>query len=356
VGSRLPGFSMPNVALYVPRLYRPTPRNLARLAAALRRGEIVGVPSETVYGLAANALDPAACARIFAAKGRPTTDPLIVHLADVSELDTVAVANPAAELLANAFWPGALTLVLPKRAHVPSLITAGRDTVAVRVPAHPVFRRLIRLAGLPLAAPSANPFGYISPTCAAHVRDGLTGSGLRAVLDGGTCRIGVESTILDFCQPDRPRLLRPGGIAVKLLERTLGYPIVRPAERELRVRAGTAAAAPGLLDQHYSPRTPLTLHTPMDVGLLAKLPPDEAILLLRKPAGPLAIDPRTHWLSEHGALAEVARHLFARLRSLDAAGWQRLHAEAPLGHEGLAPAIRDRLTRAAAKRPATPPR
>jgi L-threonylcarbamoyladenylate synthase len=336
-----------------PRILRPTPANLARLAAALRRGAIVGVPSETVYGLAADALSATACAGIFEAKGRPTTDPLIVHLASARELDRVALANPAARALAAACWPGPLTLVLPKRPGIPALITAGKSTVAVRVPAHPLFRKLIRLAGRPLAAPSANPFGYVSPTTAAHVRDGLAGTALRAILDGGECSVGVESTIVDLSDPARPRLLRPGGLAIEEIEHVLGRRVLRP--RPARLAAGVAAPAPGMLARHYSPRTPLTLHARLDASALAKLGPDEAALLLRRPAGLSRAPgqgpgPRLHWLSERGELAAIARNLFSALRALDSAGWHRLHAELPSGTEGLAPAIRDRLTRAAAKR------
>lgn len=338
-----------------PRILRPTPANLARLAAVLRRGGIVGVPSETVYGLAADALSAEACARIFAAKGRPNTDPLIVHLASARDLDRVAVPNAAALALAAACWPGPLTLVLPKRTGVPDLVTAGKATVAVRVPAHPLFRRLIRLTGRPLAAPSANPFGYISPTTAAHVRDGLAGTGLRAVLEGGECSVGVESTIIDLTDPARPRLLRPGGLAVETVERVLGLPVVRP--RPARLAIGVAAPAPGMLTQHYSPRTPLTLHSRLDAAALARLPSGEAALLLRRPdkllpprAASASAPAPVRWLSEGGELAAIARGLFAALRELDSEGWQRIHAETPAGHEGLAPAIRDRLTRAAARR------
>jgi L-threonylcarbamoyladenylate synthase len=332
-----------------PRILRATPANLARLAVALRRGDIVGVPSETVYGLAADALSAEACARIFKAKGRPTTDPLIVHLASARELGNVAQTNPAADALAAAFWPGPLTLVLPKRPEIPDIVTAGKSTVAVRVPAHPLFRKLIRLAGRPLAAPSANPFGYVSPTTAAHVRDGLAGTSLRAILDGGECAVGLESTIIDVTHPDAPRLLRPGGLAVEEIERLLGRPVTRP--RPARLSTRIAASAPGMLSQHYSPRTPLTLHPRLDAKTLARLAPDEAALLLRRPADTAAAaDRRFHALSTDGDLREIAHNLFSMLRALDTAGWRRLHAELPAGQEGLAPAIRDRLTRAAAKR------
>lgn len=331
-----------------PVLLRPTPRNFARLAAELRRGGVVGVPSETVYGLAANALDAAACAGIFTAKGRPANDPLIVHLASARDLGRVARPNAAALRLAEACWPGPLTLVLPKLPSVPDIVTSGRDTVAVRVPAHPLFRRLIRAAGAPLAAPSANPFGYISPTSAAHVRDGLAGTALRLVLDGGECEIGVESTIIDLCNPERPRLLRPGGLGVEAIESILGKKIPRP-RRPARVGAKVAAPAPGMLARHYSPRTPMTLHArPLDARALASLPADEAALLLREPV-PGARGKNRFALSRAGDLREAARSLFARLRELDRGGWRRIHAELPAGDEGLAPAVRDRLTRAAAK-------
>jgi L-threonylcarbamoyladenylate synthase len=338
----------------VARIYRPTPLNLSRLAARLRSGHLVGVPSETVYGLAADALNPDACAKIFAAKGRPTTDPLIVHLASVIDLASVAQANPAALELAKAFWPGPLTLVLPKLPVVPRLITAGRDTVAVRVPDHPVFRNLIRLTGRPLAAPSANPFGYISPTCAAHVRDGLRGSGLTAVLDGGACDIGVESTIIDLSMPGRPRLLRPGGLDIAAIQATLGQKLERPRSRT--VAANKAATAPGMLSRHYSPTTPLTLHTKLDAEDARNTSAGEVLLLLRRPEAhqlrPLssAAIARLHWLSETGELAEIARNLFAALRRLDASKSSRIHAALVPGNEGLAPAINDRLRRAAAKR------
>jgi L-threonylcarbamoyladenylate synthase len=340
--------------IHGPRIFRPGAVNLARLAALLRRGELVGVPSETVYGLAADALNPSACAKIFAAKGRPTTDPLIVHLASAADLGRVARSNPAALALAAAFWPGPLTLVLPKLAVVPDLVSAGLPTVAVRVPAHPVFRRLIRLAGSPLAAPSANPFGYISPTSAAHVREGLVGTSLRAVLDGGACVVGVESSIVDLTNPARPRLLRPGGLDAAAIERVLGRKLVRP--RLKVISAGVAASAPGMLSRHYSPRTQLILHDTLTVRDAARFAPTEACLLLRKPASaelkllPPGVLRRLRWLSERGEMATIAKNLFATLRVLDGEGWNCIHSARIAGTEGLAPAINDRLQRAAARR------
>jgi L-threonylcarbamoyladenylate synthase len=333
---------------HFPRIFQPTPANLRRLAAILKGGGIVGVPSETVYGLAANALNPEACAGIFRAKGRPSTDPLIVHLASARDLDKVAIVNEAALKLACACWPGPLTLVLPKKHCVPDLVTAGKSTVAVRVPAHPLFRRLIRMAGTPLAAPSANPFGYISPTSASHVRDGLKDTELRAILDGGDCRIGVESTILELTRPERPRLLRPGGLPASKIEKILGYNVHQP-RKPPRVRDGVAAIAPGMLSRHYSPQTPLCLHDSLSEKWIQMLAKNEAVLLLKRPGLRLINDPRVHWLSQRGQLTHIARALFTKLRELDIIGWAKIHVECPIGNESLAPAIRDRLSRAAAK-------
>ena len=203
------------------QIYHGTARNLAHLAARLKAGELVAVPTETVYGLAADALSAPACRRIFAAKGRPANDPLIVHIHSLSDLATVAEANPAALKLAQRFWPGPLTLVLPRKPAVPGVVSSGLPSVAVRMPAHPLFRRLLKLAGRPLAAPSANPFGYLSPTTAEHVQRHL-GRRIRHILDGGPSRVGVESTIVDLRDPAHPRLLRPGQITRAQIEQVAG--------------------------------------------------------------------------------------------------------------------------------------
>ena len=329
------------------RTYRGTPRNLARLAHALQRGELVAVPTETVYGLAANALDARACRRIFRAKGRPAQDPLIVHLASAKELGQVAEANDAAFRLARAFWPGPLTLVLPKKAAVPAVVSAGRPSVAVRVPRHPLFRRLLRLTGLPLAAPSANVFGYVSPTTAAHVQAGL-GNRIRHILDGGAAEIGLESTIVDLRDPDRPRLLRPGAVTRAQLERVLGRPV--PAAATARRPAAGAQLSPGLLRRHYSPRTPVVLHSRVASAEIRRGSAREAWLLLARPAGVTRrLGRNVRWLGARGDLRGAARNLFAELRALDTRGFSRLHVElAPEG--GLGDAINDRLRRAAARR------
>ena len=324
-------------------VYSGTARNLVRLAGVLRRGGLVAVPTETVYGLAADALDARACARIYRAKGRPATDPLIVHLAAAADLETVAEGNEAARRLAAAFWPGPLTLVLPRRPAVPALVSAGLPSVAVRVPAHPLFRRLLRLTGRPLAAPSANPFGYVSPTTAEHVRAGL-GRRIGHILDGGACSVGVESTIVDLRDPARPALLRPGAISRAQLSAVLGVPVVAGSPVG---SARRAQVAPGQLARHYSPRTPATLHPRLDPAAAATGPADEAWLFLARPAG--RPRPNVHWLDARGDLRGAARRLFACLRELDAAGYRHLHLEAAPGEDGFALAINDRLRRAAAR-------
>lgn len=327
------------------RICRSTPRNLARLARVLRQGGLVAVPTETVYGLAANALDPKACRKIFAAKGRPTTDPLIVHIESLGQLAGVAVPNAAALRLAQAFWPGPLTLVLPKRDVVPAIVSAGLPSVAVRMPRHPQFRRLLKLCGLPLAAPSANRFGAVSPTTAQHVQDGL-GARIGHILDGGPSSIGLESTIVDLRDPRAPRLLRPGAITKADLEKVLG----------VRVRTGLkrspddtrAQVAPGSLKRHYSPATPMTLQTRLSAKAAARSATDEAWLFVARPRH--LRGKNIFWLDETGDLRGAARRLFRTLREIDGLKFRRIHAErAPAKSDGLAEAINDRLGRAASR-------
>jgi len=339
------------------RIYRGTPRNLAFLAGRLRRGDLVGVPTETVYGLAADATDAQACGRIFAAKRRPRSDPLIVHIATRADLSRVAVPNAAAEALARKFWPGPLTLILPKTGLIPDAATADQPSVAVRLPAHPLFRRLIALTGRPLAAPSANPFGYVSPTTAEHVRQSL-GSRIRHILDGGPARIGLESTIVDLRDPLRPVLLRPGAITRAALAAALGRPVALPRRGTKPPSHPTDDAdcgggaigqiAPGQGRRHYSPATPVTLHRRITARQIAAGSADEAWLLLARPPRPVAAN--VVWLDPRGDLRGAARTLFARLRELDRRGFRRIHAErAPVRAGGLADALNDRLERAAAR-------
>jgi L-threonylcarbamoyladenylate synthase len=314
---------------------------ISRAAAVLRGGGLVAFPTETVYGLGANALDAAAVARIFAAKGRPSNNPLIVHVADAADVARVAASWPdAAARLAERFWPGPLTLVLPKRPDLPDAVTAGGVTVAVRVPAHPVARALIRAAGVPVAAPSANRSGYISPTQAEHVLRGLNGR-IDMVLDAGPVPGGIESTVLDLTA-DPPRLLRPGLVSPAEIEAVIG-PIVRPVAKE--PPAEGALPSPGMLARHYAPRTPLELAE--DGG--------EARVEELRRAGL-----RVGWLTSAerevpgvvvAALPDdpegYAAGLYAALHALDGAGLDRIVAASlPESEEWLA--VRDRLRRAAA--------
>lgn len=324
------------------RIVRGTPRNLALLARRLQAGELVAVPTETVYGLAADALSARAARRIFRAKGRPATDPLIVHLHSAAELARVCIPNASALRLAKAFWPGPLTLVLPKLPAVPDVVTAGRDSVAVRVPSHPLFRRLLRLTGLPIAAPSANPFGYVSPTTAEHVAHGL-GRRVRFILNGGPTQIGLESTIVDLRDERRPQLLRPGAITRKQLERVLGR---RVADVKRRRRATGAQLAPGMLTRHYSPATPVVLHRRLRVSDVLQAGAD-AWVFFKRPV-PAVLPANAFWLDPNGNPAGAARRVFSTLRRLDRAGFRCIHVELAPGH-GLADAINDRLRRAAAR-------
>ncbi len=316
---------------------RPVVRSSGRsdieeAAQSIRDGRLVGMPTETVYGLAANALDARAVLSVFTAKGRPTFDPLIVHCADLAMIRTVAVLSQRAERLAT-LWPGPLTLVLPRRACIPDAVTAGLDTVAVRIPDHPVALDLIRAAGVPLAAPSANRFGCISPTTAAHVAEQL-GDTVACILDGGPCRVGVESTVL---RPDpTPVVLRPGGITRESLAAMLGEPVALAGRAERS--AALPQEAPGMLVSHYAPRAPMQLRTP---GMAW---PSGALLAFTGadlPAGAVA-----EVLSPGGDITEAATRLFACLRRLDAAHPAMIIAETVPEH-GLGEAINDRLRRAA---------
>jgi L-threonylcarbamoyladenylate synthase len=315
----------------------PSAPDLAAAAAALRAGGLVGMPTETVYGLAANACDAQAVLRVFQAKGRPTFDPLIVHVADAAQAWTVARPSPRAERLAAALWPGPLTLVLPRTAVVPDVVTSGLDTVGVRCPDHPLALALIRAAGVPLAAPSANPFGRISPTTADHVREQL-GTAVAVVLDGGPCRVGIESTVL---LPDPvPVILRPGGVTRERLQEVLGEAVL-VADRTARA-AALPQQAPGMLPSHYAPVKPLRLRAAGEAW-----PVDPAVGLLAFTGADVPGSARqVEVLSRRGDLAEAAAGLFAALRRLDAGAATTLVAEMVPEH-GLGLGINDRLRRAA---------
>lgn len=312
-----------------------SPETAARI---LREGGIVALPTETVYGLGANALDPQAVARIFAAKQRPEFDPLIVHVPDVGAARSLAEEfPPLAEQLAERFWPGPLTLVLPKKNSIPDLVTSGLPHVGLRVPAHPLMHQVLQLANLPIAAPSANLFGRISPTTARHVADQL-GDRVDYILDGGPCAVGVESTVLQLA--DKPRLLRPGGLALEDLEALLGpVEVVRPTDDP----GNKSQVAPGMLPQHYAPRTPLRL---IDTGnVITQLPQGKIGLLRFRDALDLPASAQ-EILSPWGDDRLAAANLFAALRRLDALNLDLIVAEL-LPERGLGRAINDRLRRAA---------
>lgn len=329
------------------KIYRPTTANLRRLAAALRRGELVAIPTETVYGLAANALDARACQRIFAAKQRPAYDPLIVHVLDWRQAAELAELTPQAITLARRFWPGPLTLVLKKKQNVPDIVTAGRATVAIRSPIHPLARKLLRLTGRPLAAPSANLFAYISPTTAEHVRDGL-GRRIKHILDGGACRIGVESTIVSLRQPAKPCILRLGAISQRAIAAALQC-VVSVAKQKPGAQAPISALAPGMLDKHYSPKTRLVLVRKIGGDVRRRAPRNSAFIHFKKPTK-AGSQGNAFQLSRTGTVEEAARNLYAVLRRADHGGFTQLYCErAPVVRGPLAAAINDRLRRAAAK-------
>ncbi len=313
-----------------------------RLAGRIiKRGGLVAFPTETVYGLGCDAMNADAAAKIFEAKQRPQFDPLIVHIADRTQLTVVVKSLPVlGQRLMDAFWPGPLTLVLPKQPAIPDLVTAGLSTVAVRMPNHPVAQAFIREAGTPIAGPSANPFGYVSPTTAQHVADGLE-SKIDLILDGGPCPIGLESTIVSLAGP-QPELLRPGSITIEQLNAVIGL-IHRssPVVNEKPI-------APGQLSRHYATQTQLTILASVGARPILK-DGERAGLLIHSQARDT--DDRfaaVEVLSPTDDQREAARHLFAALRRLDSLGLDRIYAE-PCKGEGLGLAIMDRLRRCAAR-------
>jgi L-threonylcarbamoyladenylate synthase len=315
--------------------------HIIRAVETLRRGGVIALPTETVYGLAANAEDELAVRRIFALKGRPVTHPLIVHVARAEELPAWARKVPEeAWRLARAFWPGPLTLVLPRTARAADVVTGGQDTVALRVPGHPVALAVLEAFEGGVAAPSANRFGRVSPTTAEHVRADL-GEAVDFILEGGPCTVGVESTIVDLSGGE-PAVLRPGGLAVEEVERVLG--------RAVPVRASSTVRVSGSLASHYAPRAGVELAEPAQVrARVEALRAGGQSVGVLGPAGlSLPADVPRYDVPEEPA--EAARVLYARLREADARGHDVLVACLPRS-EGLGVAIRDRLTRAAAPRP-----
>ncbi len=326
--------------------------DLDQAVRILHAGGLVAFPTETVYGLGGDATDDRAVAAIFAAKGRPRFNPLIAHVADLDAVEALVEVDDRARRAAAAFWPGPLTLVLPRRADSPLslLCSAGLDSAAVRMPSHPLAQALLRACGRPLAAPSANPSGRVSPTTAAHVREGLGGK-VPLVLDGGPCTVGLESTVLDLSGPVA-RILRPGSIGAAALCAALGAHVEGAGVSAADPATGAAAPkAPGMLSSHYAPGAPVLLDVPADAVA-------QGTLLLG--FGPLPDGAAALNLSPAGDLREAAANLFAMLRALDARRPAAI-AVSPVPDgptpEGaaLAEAIRDRLRRAAAPRPVMDP-
>ena len=338
------------------QILTPNPGSLTLAADAIKRGEVVGMPTETVYGLAGDALNPLALARIFSVKERPTFDPLIVHVSlggkrveDLARMGLVdssrlsAEAHAVVDKLISTFWPGPLTLVLPKTSKVPDLATSGLDTVAIRMPRHPVAQALIAAAGTSLAAPSANRFGRISPTSASDVFEEL-GDRIEIILDGGKCTVGIESTIASVATDGSIILLRPGGLPREKIEAVTGASVTAGSDD------GSKIVAPGMLLSHYAPRKRLHL-------LPNKVPTGKTALLVifgdpieaaKKFKASTGIDAQVYSLSLSGNLEEAAQNLFNTLRAMDDSDCDVLVSEPCSINEGLGYAIGDRLKRASA--------
>ena len=311
----------------------------------LKRGEPVALPTETVYGLAAPLFSEETIRKIYSVKQRPANNPLIVHVSDFEQLQTIAEITPLVQALTERFWPGPLTLVLKRKACVSDVVTAGQPSVAVRCPQAPLFRRAIVLTGEPLVAPSANRFQHVSPTTAAHVLNDLGGS-IPYILDGGACMFGLESTILSLLDEEQPTLLRYGPIAAEALEAFLQRPLITPPSVPSEQKP---PLAPGLYKKHYSPQTPLYLVK----NLADYVPPlrykeifeaHATHVFLFPPSRPLRGGELV--LSPNGDLNEAASHLFDCLQTLDTQSWRSIWAEAA-PNEGVGRALNDRLTRAA---------
>ncbi|MGE4350746.1 MAG: L-threonylcarbamoyladenylate synthase [Bdellovibrionales bacterium] len=316
----------------------PTPTAIAQAAAILQKGGLVAFPTETVYGLGADATNDKAVAAIYEAKGRPQFNPLIIHVAEATDLDDIVIPNEKAQLLTSIFWPGPLTLVLPRAANCPIslLASAGLNTLAVRCPKHPVAEKLIRLSGRPIAAPSANESGSLSPTEAKHVAESL-GDKVEMILDGGHSMIGVESTVLDL-SGKIPTILRHGGVTQEDLTALLGTVHCALDDDE-------APKSPGMLTSHYAPHLPVRLEA-------TQAAPTEAFLTFgpddTATGGAIRLN-----LSPKGDLLEAAANLFSMMRELDHPDLSGI-AVMPIPHTGLGAAINDRLTRAAAPRSSDP--
>ncbi len=353
------------------KILKDSPEEIARAGKLLAAGTIVAIPTETVYGLAANAFDEAAVRKIFEAKGRPFIDPLIVHVLSLEAAGTLAeIENPAVKILAKKFCPGPLTFILPKKNAVPEIVTAGEKTVAIRIPRHEIARKILAAAKVPLAAPSANPFGYVSPTSAEHVENSL-GKKIEFIVDGGNCECGIESTIV-FCGEREVKILRLGVITKEEISEALGgVPVVfaKGILENLAEQNGVPAKAqiaPGMLKKHYSPNAEIRLGNSVSAEFpkffeeLSRAFPSKdfaekvAVVFQKRPENFSEISKlgvpakNVFWLSESGSAADAARTIFALLRNLDAAGFEKIFIE-KAENFGIGAAVNDRLSRAAAK-------
>lgn len=310
--------------------------SVSEAARQLKEGEVVAIPTETVYGLAGNAFEPKALAKIFAAKERPTFDPLIVHIADIAQLTDIAKDIPdAAYKLARAYWPGPMTMILPKKDCIPDLCTSGLPSVAVRFPSHPVAQAIIKESGLPLAAPSANLFKHVSPTTAEHVAAQLADR-IAGIVDGGACSVGVESSIISLV--GEPTVLRPGAVTPEMFAKILGEVKVK----ESTSKPGQAMAAPGQCDTHYKPQVPLYF------GKLPEgftLPAHTVRIAFGNQEGPI---PATVNLSETGDMTEATAKLYAYMHDLDLPEYDLILVD-PIPNTGVGMALNDRLKRASIK-------
>ena len=329
------------------RLLKPTPEALALAAELLRAGELVAFPTETVYGLGANALDPAAVLKIFAAKNRPADNPLIVHIAEREQLNGLCEVTPTAENLMDAFWPGPLTLLLPKTAAVPDAVTAGLVSVGVRMPSHPVARELLRACALPIAAPSANTSTRPIPTAARHVLEDMDGR-IPLILDGGDCEVGVESTVLDLTG-EEPEVLRPGAVTPEMIAAVAGVCAV--ADSVMRpLREGETAPSPGMKHRHYAPKGRMTVYRGRPERVAERIRreydrAENACILAYREHIPQYGDRRVWELGRDEAGA--AHSIFALLRRADEQGISRILAEG-VRDEGVGLALMNRMARAAA--------
>lgn len=323
-----------------PREYilNASPQSIEECAELLRKDELVAVPTETVYGLAGNALSEVAVRKIFNVKGRPLIDPLITHFKDADAAFSHVLRSDLAEALAREFWPGPLTLVLDKMPTIPDLVTAGLNSAAVRVPRQPQMQALLQTLDFPLAAPSANPFGYVSPTLPGHVAQTL-GPKIAAILDGGSCQHGIESTVLDLRDSGNIRLLRPGPICAEAIESLLGRKVIQ-AQASNSTRG--AQTSPGQLTKHYSPKTKIEIVEHGRLEFFAQK--GTATVANKRPVGMEQDD--IYWLSESGDLAELSKNFFATIQKLDRMGYKKFIIEAA-PQRGLGVALNDRLRRAA---------